>query len=187
MYRKNPPRVQQAIMALRGRVPRKPPVPTLHRDISSTAPRHKKKPNAPTAPEQSNSSPLDLSQVDKTTNTKKSKKEPSPLAEIRRIQKMSVEELKEVIVSSGYELPDCTLHSYLDILLTVWLHYICILRLTIIVIFQDTCTWPKDYNPEIEFMDSMEKRMKDQKRRERHEQRQKGEQSEQKGSPRGGR
>lgn len=174
-------------MTLRGRVPHKPPVPTLvppRRGISSTAPQHKEKPGSATAPE-NNSLNRASSRVNRTTNTKKSKKEPIPLAEIKRMQKMSVEELKEVILSAGYELPDCrSFFEYFAGYLTT-LH-LCV-KLTNTVILQGTCTWPDDYDPEGGFMERMEKSIKNRARRERREQRKKGEQSEQKGSRRGGR
>lgn len=98
---------------------------------------------------------------------------------------MSVEELKEVILSAGYELPDCrSFFEYFAGYLTTLHLYV---KLTITVILQGTCTWPDDYGPEGEFMERMEKSIKDRARREQREQREKGRQSEQKGSRRGGR
>ena len=187
MYREYLPKVQQTIMTLRGRVPHKPPVPTLvppRRGISSTTPQHKEKPGSATVPE-NKSLARASSRVNRTTNTKKRQKEPIPLAEIKRIQKMSVEELKEVILSAGYELPDCRsfFEYFADYLTTLHLY----VKLTITVILQGTCTWPDDYDPEGEFMERIEKSIKNRARRERREQRKKGKQSEQKGSRRDGR
>lgn len=190
MLRKNLLNVPQAIVALRNRTPHRPPALTLalpQRGISSTASQHKEKPSDPTAPE--NSKSADLSQVDKSKNTKKGKKEPSVLAEIRQIQKMSVEELKEVILSAGYELPDCK--SFFEYFSGYRTTLDLNVKLTIIIILQGTCTWPDDYDPEGEFMERMEKSIKNREKRERREQRKREEQpeqqSEQKGSRRGGR
>lgn len=98
---------------------------------------------------------------------------------------MSVEELKEIILSAGYELPDCrSFFEYFAGYLTTLHLYV---KLTITVILQGTCTWPDDYDPEEKFMERMEKNIKDRERRERREQIKRGEQSEQKGSRRGGR
>lgn len=178
MFRRYLPNLQHAITALKDRIPREPPVLTLavpRSVISSTSSQHKENPGDPTTPDNGKSPPRDSSQVDKTTNIKKNKKEPSPLAEIRQFQKMSVEELKELIVSSGYELPNCTLHFCPN----TWL--------TIIVIFQDTWTWPKGYNPEMNSWIEWRKKVKDRGRREQREQRKTGEQSEPKGFRNGGR